>query len=147
MVRNRAIVISDKVFNSGLSKFCGRQFCLSRPYPLKYFKGCLPQYLLGPFLNTLSLINWKMLLLLRTPAISDLRAPFYLMIFVPNLKFPFLLLASNLFHCQIIFLPWKNVSKTFLLHGLKRIWKLKLVITWVTFGNSSLWEKIANLLA
>ena len=27
--------------------------CLSRPYPLKFFKGCLPQILPGPFLNTL----------------------------------------------------------------------------------------------
>ena len=27
----------DKVFKSGLSKFCGRQ-----PYPFKFFKGCLP---------------------------------------------------------------------------------------------------------
>ena len=26
---------------------------LSRPYHLKYFKGCLPQILLGPFLNYL----------------------------------------------------------------------------------------------
>ena len=28
--------------------------CLSRPYSFKFFKGCLPQILLGPFLNTLS---------------------------------------------------------------------------------------------
>ena len=28
--------------------------CLSRPYPFKSFKGCLPQILLGPLLNTLS---------------------------------------------------------------------------------------------
>ena len=27
---------------------------LSRPYPFKYFKGCLPQNLLSPLLNTLS---------------------------------------------------------------------------------------------
>ena len=27
--------------------------CLSRPYPFKFFKGCLPQTLLGPFLNNL----------------------------------------------------------------------------------------------
>ena len=27
---------------------------LSRPCPFKFFKGCLPQILLGPFLNTLS---------------------------------------------------------------------------------------------
>ena len=26
--------------------------CLSKPYPFKFFKGCLPQILLGPFLNT-----------------------------------------------------------------------------------------------
>ena len=29
---------------------------LSRPYPLKIFKGCLPQILLGPFFNILSYI-------------------------------------------------------------------------------------------
>ena len=28
--------------------------CLSRSYPYKFFKGGLPQILLGPFLNTLS---------------------------------------------------------------------------------------------
>ena len=28
--------------------------CLSRPYPFRFFKGCLPQILLGPFLNTFS---------------------------------------------------------------------------------------------
>ena len=27
--------------------------CLSRPYPFKFFKGCLPQILLRPFLNIL----------------------------------------------------------------------------------------------
>ena len=26
--------------------------CLSRPYHFKFFKGCLPQILLSPFLNT-----------------------------------------------------------------------------------------------
>ena len=29
-------------------------FCLSRPYPFKFLKGCLPQNLLSPLLNTLS---------------------------------------------------------------------------------------------
>ena len=41
---------------------CGRQplkylkgyGLLRRPYPLKFFKGCLPRILLGPFFNTLS---------------------------------------------------------------------------------------------
>ena len=28
--------------------------CLGRPYHFKFFKGCLPQILLGPFLNTLT---------------------------------------------------------------------------------------------
>ena len=28
--------------------------CLRRPYHFKFFKGCLPQILLGPFLNTLT---------------------------------------------------------------------------------------------
>ena len=28
--------------------------CLGRTYHFKFFKGCLPQILLGPFLNTLS---------------------------------------------------------------------------------------------
>ena len=31
--------------------------CSSRPYPFKFFKGCLRQILLGPFLNTLSHIK------------------------------------------------------------------------------------------
>ena len=48
----------DKVFKSGPSKICGRQplkkSVLGRPYPFKFFKGCLPQILLGPLLNTLS---------------------------------------------------------------------------------------------
>ena len=31
--------------------------CLSRPYHLKIFKGCLPQISLGPFLNTFPQTN------------------------------------------------------------------------------------------
>ena len=51
----------------GPIKICGRQSlknlklyglpdmaCLSRPYHFKFFKGCLPQTLLGPFLSILS---------------------------------------------------------------------------------------------
>ena len=48
-------------------KICGRQplknlkgyGLLSRPYPFIFFKGCLPQTLLGPFLNTLSCITFR----------------------------------------------------------------------------------------
>ena len=32
-------------------------FCLSKPYHFKFFKGCLPPFLLGPFWNTLSQIS------------------------------------------------------------------------------------------
>ena len=28
--------------------------CLGRPHQFKFFKGCFPQILLGPFFNTLS---------------------------------------------------------------------------------------------
>ena len=31
--------------------------CLSRPYLSKFFKGCLPQILIGPFLNALSILK------------------------------------------------------------------------------------------
>ena len=31
--------------------------CLSKPYHFKFFKSCLPQILLGPFLNTLTHIK------------------------------------------------------------------------------------------
>ena len=42
-----------KVFKNGPSKICGRQ-------PLcKFFKGCLPQISIGPFLNTLPQILHK----------------------------------------------------------------------------------------
>ena len=51
----------NKVFKSGPSKICGRQplknlkgymVCLSKLYPFKFVKGCVPQILLGPLLNT-----------------------------------------------------------------------------------------------
>ena len=52
----------DIVFKNGPSKNFERQplknlkgyGLLSRPYPFKFFKDCLPQTLLGPFLNILS---------------------------------------------------------------------------------------------
>ena len=58
-------IIWDKAFKNGSSKICGRQ-------PLKnlkgmaslskFFKGCLPQILFGPLLNTLT----RMMLSLST---------------------------------------------------------------------------------
>ena len=38
----------DRVFKNGPNKNA-----LGRPYPFKFFKGYVPQILLGPFLNTL----------------------------------------------------------------------------------------------
>ena len=58
-------MIWDKVFKGGPSKICGRQplkIWESRPYPFKYFKGSLPQILLGRFLNILSYININFIL-------------------------------------------------------------------------------------
>ena len=43
----------DKVFRNGLRKTFGRQPLKN----LKSFKSCLPQILLGPFLNTLPHVN------------------------------------------------------------------------------------------
>ena len=42
-------------------KFVEQTISLNRPYPFKSFKGCLPQNLLGSFLNTLSQIDIKKL--------------------------------------------------------------------------------------
>ena len=54
-------MIWDKVFKSGLSKFCGRQHLkkfkgyglLKQTISLEFFKGCLPLNLLSPLLRTL----------------------------------------------------------------------------------------------
>ena len=55
-------IVWDKVFKNGPSKICGRQPSKN----LKFFKGCLPQILLGPFLNILSHIrdSFQILLLI-----------------------------------------------------------------------------------
>ena len=46
-----------KFVETAFKKFEGAWSASSRPYHFKYFKGCLPQILFGPFLNTLSHIN------------------------------------------------------------------------------------------
>ena len=43
-----------RVFKNGPSKICGRQ--PKQTFFFKFFKGYLPQVLLGPFLNTFSQI-------------------------------------------------------------------------------------------
>ena len=46
-------IIWDKVFKNGPSKICGRQPLKNLKDSIKFFKGGLPQILLGPFLNFL----------------------------------------------------------------------------------------------
>ena len=36
------------------SRMAHAKFVEARPYPFKFFKGCLPHIFLGPFLNTLT---------------------------------------------------------------------------------------------
>ena len=51
-------MIGVKLFKNGPSKICARHIaCLSRPDHFRFFKGCPPNILLGPFLNTLSHIH------------------------------------------------------------------------------------------
>ena len=45
------MVYMDKVFKNGPGNICGRQHLR---VPSNFFKGYLPQILLGPFLNTLT---------------------------------------------------------------------------------------------
>ena len=58
----------DKIFKNGPSKILGRQPLKNlkgcRPYPFIFFKGCLLQILLCPFLDTLFQV--RCLLLLRS---------------------------------------------------------------------------------
>ena len=51
-----------KIVEDSLSKNWSNMVCLSRPYHFKFVKGCLPQILLGPFLNTLSHLRQKVLM-------------------------------------------------------------------------------------
>ena len=56
------MVMWENALKNGLNKICERQpikiwrglFCLKQNIPLKFSKGCLPQFLLGQFLNTSS---------------------------------------------------------------------------------------------
>ena len=44
-----------KIYQKTLERIC----CLGRPYHFRFFKGCLAQILLGPFLNTLTHLSNK----------------------------------------------------------------------------------------
>ena len=43
-----------KFVEDSLQKIWDDMVCLSRPYHLRFFKGCFPQILLDPFVNTLT---------------------------------------------------------------------------------------------
>ena len=46
------VTFTEEILNAELLFLCS-VVCLSKPYHFKIFEGCLPQILLGPFLNTL----------------------------------------------------------------------------------------------
>ena len=47
-----------KFVEDSINEICRDIVCLNKPYPSKFFKGRLPQFLLAPFLNTLSQITF-----------------------------------------------------------------------------------------
>ena len=58
---NAAFAITGQVkfVEVSLEKIWSDMVCLGRPYQFKFFRGCLSQFLLGPFLNTLTHITNK----------------------------------------------------------------------------------------
>ena len=46
------------MWKTAFKKNWGDVVCLSRPYPFKSFKGCLPKILVGSFLNTLTQMSF-----------------------------------------------------------------------------------------
>ena len=55
---NEIIYMWLKVFKNGPRKIYGRQSLKNlKRYDFEFSKSCLPHFLLGPFLNTLSLIK------------------------------------------------------------------------------------------
>ena len=78
--------------------------CLSRPDPFNFFKGCLPQILLGPFLNIWSHI----LITFNYPGISD--------VFKPSLSLtPFGRICATYFAPGIILSggKWQSAGKIY----------------------------------
>ena len=52
-------LIWAKVLKVALKKFEGIWSALGRPYSFQFFKGCLSQILLSPFLNNLNNFTWN----------------------------------------------------------------------------------------
>ena len=88
--------------------------CLSRPYHLKVFEDCLPQILIGPFLNTFSHIPLRHLG-------SPLKLP-------PNFLNPFSTSDSLLYPLKTENGKFSNIfrgyiSRTLVENGLKTIFQ------------------------
>ena len=73
--------------------------CLSRLYPFKFFKGCLPQILLGPFLNTC--LIYRLLYYSKSFFLLFCRFIFYLIVIF--LKIELLWLDVNFIELAILF--------------------------------------------
>ena len=56
----------ENLWKPAFKKSEGVRSALSRLYPFKFFKGCLPQILLGLFLNTLFQLLIVLLLMVKT---------------------------------------------------------------------------------
>ena len=93
---------------------------LSRPYPFKFFKGCLLQILLGPFLNTLSHL--------------------YLVLEMLEIAFYLTLSAFIISFINIIF-HYCNLNNYFFLHttrsGLRSYSKTVTLLYWIVVSDYS----------
>ena len=103
-----------------LKKFEGVWSALSRPYPFKFFKGCLLQILLGPFLNTLSHL--------------------YLVLEMLEIAFYLTLSAFIISFINIIF-HYCNLNNYFFLHttrsGLRSYSKTVTLLYWIVVSDYS----------
>ena len=108
--------------------------CLSRPYHFKFFKDCLPQILLGPFLNTLSNIALCSVTYCRSTMISwyvNLRK-IKLRYILKNQDYksstlPFLIYAQEIYDPSIL----SHLSHSVFLCSVEKIEEPFVVIAWL----------------
>ena len=100
-----------KVFKNGSSKICGRQ-------PSKKLKGCLPQSLLGPLLNTLTHLIFR---LLKKSFLASLTK--FTLTFVCMLAYFSVFFTTKFVKAWLLLYPKKVDFICFNEHPLKR-WKM-----------------------
>ena len=115
------------MWKTAFKEFAGVWSALGRPYPFMFFKGCLPQILIAPFLNTLP----KYLLILVITSVIF----FYL--FQPNVPFLYFLKTENLHFLTFL----RNVERDHLRQSIQdwtkwNLWKtvlkkFHLVHSWI----------------